>query len=75
MVPYMVVVTDTEALKRLRVRADISPLELAEELGISKRALQYFEAGVRPMPRYRDQEMYLQAIDAIKARRAAQKAQ
>ena len=74
MVRGMVVVIDTEALKRLRVRADISPLELAEELGISKRALQYFEAGERPMPRYRDQDDYRLGVEAIKARRAEAKA-
>lgn len=70
----MVVEANPQRLVRLRVRAAISQAELAAEMGISPRALQYFEAGVRPMARMRDQHDYTAAIDAILARRAAEKA-
>lgn len=61
----------TEMIRR-RVRADITQVELAEELGISRRALQMYEAGQTLMPRARTRDDYLEAIEAIKARRATQ---
>ena len=68
----MEVAMATEDLIRTRKRADINQGELATELGISLRAVQYFEAGEMPLPRARSIADYLDGIAAIKARRAAQ---
>lgn len=70
----MVVEMATEDLIRKRLRADITQVELATELGISQRALVYFESGERALPRARTILDYIEGIDAIKARRAAEKA-
>jgi len=44
----------SEALKQARSRANLSQVELAIRLGVSYRAVQYWEAGQVPQPRHRD---------------------
>lgn len=60
----------TEDLIAKRRQARVSQRELAAELNISERAIQYFEAGGR-LPWATPLSAYIDAIEAIKARRAA----
>jgi transcriptional regulator with XRE-family HTH domain len=41
------------ALKQARTRANLSQVELGLRLGVSYRAIQYWEAGQVPQPRHR----------------------
>ena len=43
----------SEALKRTRSQANLSQVDLAMRLGVSYRAIQYWEAGQVPQPRHR----------------------
>lgn len=65
----MPVETREVELIRQRKRADISQAEVAEFLGISPRAVAYFEAGERALPRERTRADYLDALTAIKTRK------
>lgn len=43
----------SDALRRARRQANLSQVELAVRLGVSYRAVQYWEAGQVPQPRHR----------------------
>lgn len=63
----------TDDLLNRRARADVRQIDLAVELGISRRALQDYEAGRCPMPKARTNADYIAAIVAIHMRREAQR--